>query len=342
MRSGALILAVLFALLLWAPLLGASPLSGGSTTTHATASEPEALNAWERATLWVLNTQRDLHRQLARGMERIQNAPTAANTFALVLVGFLYGIFHAAGPGHGKAVITTYLLTHRQHMTRGLVLSWASSLLQGLTAIALVVGVVVIAERLTREALGHVRTLEMVSFALVAAVGAWLVFRALRGLWRLRPVAQHAHDHDHAHGHDHHHDHEHGCGCGHAHHVTPEQAARSDSLGAMIGTVVAVGIRPCTGAILVLAVANMLGLWMAGIAAVLAMSVGTAITVSVLAILAVQARHWAGRIAGSQGGSLAWARAGQGVALAGGLLIFALGVSLLGAGFDAPAHPLGL
>ncbi len=73
-----------------------------------------------------------------------------------------------------------------------------------------------------------------------------------------------------------------------------------------------------------------------------ATDVGTAITVSVLAILAVQARHWAGRIAGSQGGSLAWARAGQGVALAGGLLIFALGVSLLGAGFDAPAHPLGL
>jgi nickel/cobalt transporter (NicO) family protein len=332
MRSGLLILF----LLLFSIALPASPLSpsGGSLNAPQETEFAEAGQAgpWERTTQWILATQRDLHRRLARAMETVQAAPTAANTLALVLVGFLYGVFHAAGPGHGKAVITTYLLTHRQHLRRGLALSWASSLLQGLTAIALVLGVVVLAERMTRQALGQVRTLEMVSFALVAGVGAWLVFRALRGLCRLRGAAHRAgHDHHHADG---------ACGCGHAHHVTPAQAARSEGLGAMIGTVVAVGIRPCTGAILVLAVANMLGLWLAGIAAVVAMSVGTAITVSVLAVLAVQARHWAGRAAAGDG--IGWQRAGQMVALAGGLLIFALGVSLLGAGFSTPAHPLGL
>jgi nickel/cobalt transporter (NicO) family protein len=332
MRAGLLIVL----LLLFATGLAASPLSpsGGSPNAPQASEYAEAGQAgpWERTTRWILATQRDLHRQLARAMETVQAAPTAANTLALVLIGFLYGVFHAAGPGHGKAVITTYLLTHRQHLRRGLALSWASSLLQGLTAIALVLGVVVLAERMTRQALGQVRTLEMVSFALVAAVGAWLVFRALRGLYRLRGAARHA-DHDH-------HQPDRACGCGHAHHVSPGQAARSEGLGAMIGTVVAVGIRPCTGAILVLAVANMLGLWLAGIAAVVAMSVGTAITVSVLAVLAVQARHWAGRVAAGDG--VGWQRAGQMVALGGGLLIFALGVSLFGAGFSTPAHPLGL
>jgi nickel/cobalt transporter (NicO) family protein len=332
MRAGLLILL----LLLFATGLAASPLSpsGGSLNAPQETEYAEAGQAgpWERTTQWILTTQRNLHRQLARAMETVQAAPTAANTLALVLVGFLYGVFHAAGPGHGKAVITTYLLTHRQHLRRGLALSWASSLLQGITAIALVLGVVVLAERMTRQALGQVRTLEMVSFALVAAVGAWLMFRALRGLYRLRGAARHAgHDHHQADG---------TCGCGHAHHVSPGQAARSEGLGAMIGTVVAVGIRPCTGAILVLAVANMLGLWLAGIAAVIAMSVGTAITVSALAVLAVQARHWAARAAA--GDSIGWQRAGQVVALAGGLLIFALGASLFGAGLGTPAHPLGL
>lgn len=342
MRSAALIL-----LLLLAPWAGASPLSTAAPGEDA-ARGIEAAGPWERATQWMLAQQRSLHRELARGMEKVQEAPTLANTLALVLIGFLYGVFHAAGPGHGKAVITTYLLTHRQHLRRGLAMSWASSLLQGFTAIALVLGVVVLAERMARDALGQVHTLEQVSFALVAAVGAWLVFRALRGLYRLRghPAGHGYDDHAPVHAAAHDHSHDHGaavCGtCGHAHHVTPAQAARSDSAGAVIGTVVAVGIRPCTGAILVLAVANMLGLWTAGIAAVLAMSVGTAITVSVLALLAVQARHWAGRLAADQGGSLAWARAGQGAALAGGLLILALGLSLLGAGLDAPAHPLGL
>ncbi|HDP90364.1 MAG TPA: nickel/cobalt transporter [Thioalkalivibrio sp.] len=330
MRVGVLIL-----LLLCAPALWASPLFGA--TGPAQVSEEPAPGAWERVTQWVLVTQRDLHRRLARGMETLQAAPTAANTLALMVIGFLYGVFHAAGPGHGKAVIATYLLTHRQHMKRGLALSWASSLLQGVTAIVLVLGVVVIAERLTRQALGQVKVLEQVSFALVAVVGAWLVFRALRGLWRLRPAAQRAHDHDHGHEHGH----GHACGCGHAHHVTPEQAARSDGLGAMVSTVLAVGIRPCTGAILVLAVANMLGLWLAGVAAVLAMSVGTAITVSMLAVLAVQMRHWAARLAGDHAGA-GWARAGQVAALAGGGLIFALGASLFMAGAVQPVHPLGL
>ncbi|OOG25572.1 high frequency lysogenization protein HflD [Thioalkalivibrio denitrificans] len=333
----ALILLLLLACTPWAL---ASPLSGPAGPQETTEQAGSA-GPWERTMQWVLAKQRQLHRDLARGMEAVERAPTLANTLALILIGFLYGVFHAAGPGHGKAVITTYLLTHRQHMRRGLILSWASSLLQGFTAIALVLGVVVVAERMAREALGQVRTLELVSFALVAAVGAWLIMRALRGLYRLRTPG-----HSAAHVHEHHADHDHdahACGtCGHAHHVTPEQAARSNSLGTMVGTVVAVGIRPCTGAILVLAVANMLGLWMAGVAAVVAMSVGTAITVSVLAILAVKARDWAGRATAVGGSSLAWQRTGQVVALMGGVLIFAIGASLFGAGLGAPVHPLGL
>ncbi|WP_018232794.1 nickel/cobalt transporter [Thioalkalivibrio thiocyanodenitrificans] len=327
----AVLLILLLALAPWA--IG-SPLSG-PPTQERTPTQVQDPGLWERATHWVLAKQRQLHRQLARGMETVQGAPTLTNTLALVLIGFLYGVFHAAGPGHGKVVITTYLLTHRQHMRRGLILSWASSLLQGFTAIALVLAVVVVAERMARDALSQVRTLEQVSFALVAAVGAWLVFRALRGLYRLRGAGAEGHGHDHPHD-------GHACGtCGHAHHVTPAQAARSDSLGTMLGTVLAVGVRPCTGAILVLAVANMLGLWMAGIAAVIAMSVGTAITVSILAVLAVQARQWAARAAAG-GNSVGWQRTGQVVALAGGALIFALGASLFGAGMDVPVHPLGL
>jgi nickel/cobalt transporter (NicO) family protein len=327
----ALLLIMLLALAPWAV---GSPLSGPQAQ-DGTSTQAQDPGLWERTTHWVLAKQRQLHRQLARGMETVQGAPTLTNTLGLVLIGFLYGVFHAAGPGHGKVVITTYLLTHRQHMRRGLILSWASSLLQGFTAIALVLAVVVVAERMARDALGQVRTLEQISFALVAGVGAWLVLRALRGLYRLRSAGTHAHGHDHPHD-------GHACGtCGHAHHVTPAQAARSDSLGTMLGTVLAVGVRPCTGAILVLAVANMLGLWLAGIAAVVAMSVGTAITVSVLAVLAVQARYWATRAAAG-GNSVGWQRTGQVVALTGGALIFALGASLFGAGMNTPVHPLGL
>ena len=100
-----------------------------------------------------------------------------------------------------------------------------------------------------------------------------------------------------------------------------------------------VGLRPCSGAILVLALANVLGLTGAGIAAVAAMSAGTAITVAALALVTVKARHWAQSLFG--GGSQAVGWAGRLAALAGGVAILGLGVSLLVGSFG-PAHPLGM
>ena len=97
-----------------------------------------------------------------------------------------------------------------------------------------------------------------------------------------------------------------------------------------------VGIRPCSGAVLVLLFAEVLGLRWAGIAAVLAMSLGTAGAVGVLAVLAVNFRRLAGALAG---GGRHWVFAGQAVAFLGGIVITALGASLF-IGSLGGQHPL--
>ncbi|SEP90931.1 ABC-type nickel/cobalt efflux system, permease component RcnA [Ectothiorhodospira magna] len=357
---------IILCLLIWLlPLqIHASALTGGAPPPAAPHQPlmlfeddpPAEASLGDRLVAWVITQQRQLHRQLADGMQQVRENPGPASAGALILVSFLYGIFHAAGPGHGKAVITTYLLTHRQHLRRALSLSFASAMLQGITAIALVSGVLLIAGMAAREAMGQAYLLEQISFALVALLGVWLSLRAIRGYLRLyrtpapAPVQWQPVTAVQGGGHglrpalpqDVTHPHGPGCGCGHPHHVTPQQAAEAGSLSAMIATIVAVGIRPCTGAILVLVAAHLLGLWLAGIFAVLAMSLGTAITVSVLAILAVKARHLAVRLAG--GGEyriMAWV--GQTVTLMGGLLILGLGLLLLAGSLgSAGRHPLGL
>jgi ABC-type nickel/cobalt efflux system permease component RcnA len=87
-----------------------------------------------------------------------------------------------------------------------------------------------------------------------------------------------------------------------------------------------IGMRPCTGAIGVLFLANGLGLIWAGIASTFVMSIGTAITVSALATLTVAARDTATKVAGVADNRWA-ARAEGGLKLAGALLVFVLGVS---------------
>ncbi|MCC5857488.1 MAG: nickel/cobalt transporter [Ectothiorhodospiraceae bacterium] len=347
------------ALLLLLSTAHASPLAPDAlreddpqTAEHAPHQEHQETetNPARRLAAWMLITQRQLHRDLTSGMRDLRHEASATNGLWLILISFLYGMFHAAGPGHGKAVISTYLLTHRARVRRGLTLSFAASFLQAVTAIVLVFGLVRLAGWLSRDAMQQVATVELVSFGLVATLGALLCVRACRGLLR-RPVPVH-----HQHPHDDgpmvpvtaglspsphtgggapdtpqagHHPTA-GCACGHAHHVAPDAVAPGQGRWPMIATVLAVGIRPCTGAVLILVAANLLGLWTAGLFAVFAMALGTALTVSALAVLAIKARSWAVRIA-SRGGAARWTRAGDVAALAGGLLILFAGLSLFSA-----------
>jgi nickel/cobalt exporter len=65
--------------------------------------------------------------------------------------------------------------------------------------------------------------------------------------------------------------------------------------------VAAVGLRPCSGALIVLTFAFLNGLWVGGILSVLAMAVGTGITVALLATIAVTAKNVAVKLAGADG-----------------------------------------
>ncbi|QTF93224.1 nickel/cobalt transporter [Halomonas sp. BM-2019] len=302
--------------------------------------------ALQGLSLQLVAWQRDFHRALTLAISEFSGTPSTGAWAALLGISFGYGVFHAAGPGHGKAVLATYLISQGGARRRALGLSFAASLLQGVVAIGLVVVLVYGLGWLTRQAMGSVVWVEQASFAMVALLGLWLCLRAIRQL-RRRPVpigqhAGHAHaSHSHgadpgqAHAHGHHHDHHHGhdC-CGGHHHVDPEQA--SDWRTAL-ATVVAIGIRPCSGAVLLLGAAALLGHFLVGVAAVLVMSLGTALTVSALALASVYARGWAERRLARQdqapraGRLLGW------VSLAGGLAIVALGVSLSVTGVSQPA-----
>ena len=311
-------LGALAAATLLAACLGSAQDAVAQAATVAPIREPASFS---RAIAWILEQQRAFHAELTRGLRSLRAGGGMAAAIGLVLASFLYGVFHAAGPGHGKAVLTTYLLTHRQRAARGVLLAAAASFCQGATAVALVYGLVGVAGWLPRETSTAVAWSERLSYALVILVGALLAGRAVRDLaLALGRPAQ-------------------GCGCGDSHVPSVEQVERATDIGAALGLILSIGLRPCSGAILMLALAHAVGLDWAGILAVAAMSTGAALAVAGLAFLAVNARRWVVATAGkprSWGGGVA-----DLAALAGGAIVMILGVSLAAASF-APPHPLGL
>lgn len=280
--------------------------------------------------LQLVAWQRDLHRALTEAVATLDAVPSATAWLSLLGLSFGYGVFHAAGPGHGKAVLSTYLLSQGGALRRALLLSCLASLLQAVVAIALVTLLVHGLGWLTRQAMGSVVWLEQASYLLVALLGLWLCWRALAHSHRAHPAAVPDHEHDHDHAHD-----PHACDC--AHHLTPRQA--EDWQGAL-AVVMSIGMRPCSGSVLLVGAASLLGHYWAGVLAVLAMAGGTALTVSALALASVVARGWAERRLQH---SFRWQGLERGfrwVGFAGGLLILLLGLSLFMTGLRAPGDAL--
>lgn len=298
---------------------------------------------------WILAKQAEFYRMLSGTIRAAKVDGSAAYT--LLGISFLYGIFHAAGPGHGKAVISSYLVANDETWRRGVFLSFASAIFQALTAIAIVAVAAVLLNATAKTMGDTVRVAEIVGYALIILIGLrlfWVKGRALISLLRAKEPAHrdhaHAHHHHghehHHHGHEHHHHahahhhHHHDENCehdasawGHAHAPEPAELKGAHWLRRGLAAVVAVGLRPCSGAIIVLVFALAQGIFWIGVAATFAMGLGTAITVAAIASLAVGARSFAGRLAkGKAGKGLIVVR---GLETAAALVIILFGVLLL-------------
>ncbi|WP_420413355.1 DUF1007 family protein [Roseibium sp.] len=298
----------------------------------------------------IAQTQKDFYQKLVASLRSFRNNPNAF--WLLVGLSFAYGVFHAAGPGHGKAIITSYVVANNETLKKGIVLSFASAFAQAVTAIVLVGGLAVVFNLTSIAIQDTARWFEIGSYILITALGAWLLWqKAAKPL--LATIASrsgngalafagahgaghhhHGHAHDHDHGHHHHHDHDHTIGpdgvcstCGHAHAPTPDMLQGEITAAKAASIILAVGLRPCTGALVVLVFALSQGMIAAGVASTLAMAVGTGITVSLLAGLAVSAKELAIRLFGE--GSPTAVKIHRTIEITGAAVVFLLGATLL-------------
>jgi nickel/cobalt exporter len=267
---------------------------------------------------FILALQGQFYRTLQAGVAALKE--NGAAIWSLLAVGFAYGVFHAAGPGHGKAVIAAYIVSDQRALAKALGMSLAAALVQAIVAVALV-SIVAALLRATAATMSEVtNTVEIVSFGAVCILGIVLVWRKAGKLLASAPV--HDQRHTDAHGHDHTHGLDHCCG-----HVHLKEADRARGWKEMAGVVVAAGLRPCAGAIIVLVFALSQGVFAAGIAATFAMALGTAVTTSTIAGIAVFAKALAVRA--TQGRGPYGARVIAGVELLAAAFVLILGASLL-------------
>ncbi|MGE0340403.1 MAG: nickel/cobalt transporter [Xanthobacteraceae bacterium] len=291
---------------------------------------------------WILAQQSAFYQQMAGAVKAAKADGSALWT--LVSISFLYGVFHAAGPGHGKAVISSYLIADDATWKRGALLAIVSALVQALVAIAVVGIAAVLLGATARTMSNAVRWIEIAAYSLIVLFGLYLLWKKGRSFfaaWRGRASAhdhyhdsghghhdhRHAHDHAHTHAHHHDHDHVHDEHCGHSHGPEPAELKGDNWFKRGMVAAVTAGMRPCSGAILVLVFALAQGIFLSGVAATFAMSAGVAITVTAIAVLAVFGKSLAVRLSGAMGGRGDLML--RGIEVLGALFVIAFGVLLL-------------
>ncbi len=295
--------------------------AAGADTTPTLTGDPAG---------WIKAQQRAFYGKMSAALNTMKRGSAWSAALTLMALSFVYGILHAAGPGHGKAVISAWLLANERQLRRGVMVSFMAALFQAITAVVLVSALLLTVTTAASMAKSTAIALEATSYGLIALTGIWLVWQAVRP--RFAPAATivaapvgHHHDH-HRHDDHHHHDHhDHGpdCGCGHAHMPSASELDQPLDVWKAVTIAFAVGLRPCTGGILVLLFSSALGLYWAGVAATFVMALGTAITVSIIASVAVKSRDLALRYSGD---SAVWLdRTAFGLKFMGGLFIACVG-----------------
>lgn len=321
---------------------------------------------WPSLVISSIQWQREVNSELADLLYDAKSNPWGAGSY-LIGVSFIYGMLHSLGPGHGKVIVSTYLATHPTKAKASLVLTVVSAFLQALVAILLVSMLLWGFSASMRMVNDKANMFVSLSFALVAVVGALICWKALKNIYTtmrtpkfkvkaittlaadtsspisvqssmalrssvpagsmmLKPSnalqsAEHAHtDHSQT-----------DCGCGHQHVADADAINKASTLREYAGIIVTIGVRPCTGAIMVLLFANMVGLYWMGVVSAFAMAIGTAFTTSTIAIMTLTGKNLVKRYlaVGNKNNSASLKAAGHYLQLFGGVLLVLIGLLLM-------------
>jgi len=268
-----------------------------------------------------------LNERISHQFKAVRDTGSRMAFFTILALAFLYGVLHAAGPGHGKSIVAAYFVANEARWTSGVIMGGVISLLQGLTAIVVVFLLSLVLKTSQMAVENNGAMVEFISYGLVVLIGLVLFYRAVAGKGHTHSHGPFGQDHGHEHAH---HDHQ-DCGHDHgpAHHGHPPAPVRNGTSFRRILTLAA-GVAPCASAIIIMLFALANGALLVGSIAVLSLSLGMGLTVSLIGVLSILARGLMKRFAGGE--TAAGERLERGLAIGGSVLVVGFaGLLMLGA-----------
>jgi nickel/cobalt exporter len=209
--------------------------------------------------------QQQLNQKMAALTREAGERKSLRPLLSLIAIAFLYGVLHAAGPGHGKAVATSYLLSRGRKLRGAILLGNSIAFFHGLSGVVLVLAVHFVLKRGVTGSLESVtRTTQLISYSLIVLLGAVLLTKSLL-IWHSQSGNEGS-DETHA-----------------------SEGKRSTSLAMAL----AVGVIPCPGVVLVMLFCLSLNAVGLGLVLAFFLILGMAMTVSAVGVAGLAGKNLA-------------------------------------------------
>lgn len=270
-----------------------APAASTAPTHHPPqSSEPVSVSPWKQ---WLEQTQYTLNQELATRTRAAKTGSDPGAWAILMVLAFAYGAFHSLGPGHGKCLICSYFVAERATLRQGLVLGYLVAIIHATSALAVVSLLYVLLRGSGQLVLADAtRWTSIAGYGLIAAMGGWLLWRALRP----------ADSPSHVHGaeceshctHEHDSAHEHGAAHTHDHRIDHQAAHGSNTSRPLWLMALGIGAIPCPGALTLLMFSISLDFLQLGVVLAAMIALGMGVTTTLMAVATILGRQ----------GSLSW------------------------------------
>jgi ABC-type nickel/cobalt efflux system permease component RcnA len=252
--------------------------------------------------LKILIWQHQLKEKMAVLVRQTKATGSLRPLMLLLVAAFAYGVIHAAGPGHGKAIALSYVLSQKPRWFQGILFGNSLALFHGASGIIFVLVVrLVLNQSIARNLANVTHTSQIISFSLVSCLGLWVLVKSIAKWKKIRRDESDPH--------------------------VPEK--RGTPYTSPILTAFVVGSIPCPAVVMVMLFALSMDLIGLGIILGLTISVGMALTVSIVVLTAMSGKAVSVSVASKHGHLVAYVECG--IEIVAGLALATLGLLFLGA-----------
>ncbi len=236
------------------PAWSQNPFTNKSESRIKQITPPQVKNPFlAKITFW----QYRLNQQMATLVREAKDTRSFRPLALLLAIAFIYGVIHAAGPGHGKAIAVSYILSQQPKLKTGILFGNLIALFHGLSGILFVLLLRIILQKSVTGTMGDMtRITQIISFGLIACIGIGILAKSIFSWIKGSKFTE----------------------------TSSRKGVTSNHKG-MLLSALAVGMVPCAGVVMVMLFSLSMNFVILGIILGIAISFGMALSITVVVII---------------------------------------------------------